>query len=143
MNVTNADNQEVCTERNLNFFHPSCCCPIRDVISRLGDKWSLLILTTINVNGTMRFGEIRQSIGDISHRMLTVTLRALETDGLLERKVHAEVPPRVEYSITPLGRSLMPHVKALVGWAQEQLPRILENRAKHNRKSEKPSCPDL
>lgn len=143
MNVTNADNQEVCTERNLNFFHPSCCCPIRDVISRLGDKWSLLILTTINVNGTMRFGEIRQSIGDISHRMLTVTLRALETDGLLERKVHAEVPPRVEYSITPLGRSLMPHVKALVGWAQEQLPHILENRAKHNRKSEKPSCPDL
>lgn len=109
-------------------FRPSEKCPIRGVLGRLGDKWSMLVLVTLDANGTMRFGELRKAIGDISQRMLTVTLRSLEADGLVERKVYPEVPPRVEYSLTATGRSLMPHVEALVGWAQEHLPAILARR---------------
>jgi len=78
-------------------------CPIRSILDRLGDKWSILIFLTLSTNGTMRFNEINRSIGDISHRMLTVTLRTLEEDGLISRKIYAEVPPRVEYKLTELG----------------------------------------
>ena len=73
-------------------FHPTGTCPIRDVLCRLGDKWSMLVLVTLNANGTMRFGDIHKTIDDISQRMLTVTLRTLEADGLVERKAYAEVP---------------------------------------------------
>ena len=73
-------------------FHPTGTCPIRDVLCRLGDKWSMLVLVTLNANGTMRFGDIHKIIDDISQRMLTVTLRTLEADGLVERKAYAEVP---------------------------------------------------
>ena len=72
-------------------FHPTGNCPVRDVISRLGDKWSMLVLITLNANGTMRFSDIHKTIEDISQRMLTVTLRTLESDGLIERKIYAEV----------------------------------------------------
>ena len=74
-------------------FHPTGNCPVRDVLSRLGDKWSMLVLTTLSVNGTMRFSDIHKTIDDISQRMLTVTLRTLEADGLVHRKVYPEVPP--------------------------------------------------
>ncbi|MCS2899190.1 helix-turn-helix transcriptional regulator [Bacteroides thetaiotaomicron] len=70
-------------------FHPTGNCPVRDVISRLGDKWSMLVLITLNANGTMRFSDIHKTIEDISQRMLTVTLRTLESDGLIERKIYA------------------------------------------------------
>ena len=83
-------------------FHHTGGCPIRDVLSKLGDKWTMLIMVTLKTNGTMRFCDIQKTIGDISQRMLTVTLRSLETDGLLIRKVYAEVPPRVEYSLTEM-----------------------------------------
>ncbi len=76
-------------------FHPDNNCPVRNVLCRLGDKWSMLVLITLNANGTMRFCDIHKTIADISQRMLTVTLRTLETDGLVSRKVYAEVPPRV------------------------------------------------
>lgn len=109
-------------------FHPAGDCPIRDVLSRLGDKWSMLVLVTLNANGTMRFSDVHRSIEDISQRMLTVTLRTLEADGLVERKVYAEVPPRVEYSLTHVGHSLIPHVEALVGWALDNMPVILDSR---------------
>lgn len=108
--------------------HPVGNCPIRDVLSRLGDKWSMLVLVTLNANGTMRFSDVHRSIGDVSQRMLTVTLRTLEADGLVGRKVYAEVPPRVEYCLTELGRSLIPHVEGLVGWALEHMTVVLENR---------------
>ena len=78
-------------------FHPTGNCPVRDVLSRLGDKWSMLVLITLSANGTMRFSDIHKTIADVSQRMLTVTLRTLESDGLIERKVYAEGPPRVEY----------------------------------------------
>lgn len=110
-------------------FHPTGNCPIRDVLSRLGDKWSMLVLVTLKANGTMRFNEIHKTIDDISQRMLTVTLRTLETDGLVGRKIYAEVPPRVEYYLTDTGGSLIPHIEGLVGWALEHRAEILERRS--------------
>lgn len=109
-------------------FHPNDNCPVRNVLCRLGDKWSMLVLITLNANGTMRFSDIHKTIADVSQRMLTVTLRSLETDGLIERNVYAEVPPRVEYELTERGRSLIPHIEGLVGWALEQMPGIMESR---------------
>ena len=109
-------------------FHPTGNCPVRDVISRLGDKWSMLVLITLNANGTMRFSDIHKTIEDISQRMLTVTLRTLESDGLIERKIYAEVPPRVEYYLTDTGETLIPHIEGLVGWALENMDTILEHR---------------
>ena len=109
-------------------FHPTGNCPVRDVLSRLGDKWSILVLVTLNANGTMRFSDIHKTIEDISQRMLTVTLRTLESDGLVERRIYAEVPPRVEYNLTDTGRSLIPHVGALVDWALEHMAVIFQNR---------------
>lgn len=109
-------------------FHATGTCPIRDILSRLGEKWSMLVLITLEANGTMRFSDIHKSIADISQRMLTVTLRTLEADGLISRKVYAEIPPRVEYQLTPTGKSLMPHIQNLVGWALEHQTTILDNR---------------
>ena len=109
-------------------FHRDGICPIRDVLSRLGDKWSLLVLVSLQTNGVMRFGDLQRSIGDVSQRMLTVTLRTLEADGIVERKAYAEVPPRVEYRLTDRGRSLMPYLTGLVDWAQRHADGILENR---------------
>ena len=76
----------------------------------------------------MRFGDLQRSIGDVSQRMLTVTLRTLEADGIVERKAYAEVPPRVEYRLTDRGQSLMPYLNGLVEWAQRHADGILENR---------------
>lgn len=109
-------------------FHPNGNCPVRDVLSRLGDKWSMLVLITLKANGTMRFSDIQKTIADVSQRMLTVTLRSLENDGLVERKVYAEVPPRVEYELTERGMSLIPHIEGLVSWALQQMPGIMESR---------------
>ena len=105
-------------------FHPTGNCPVRDVLSRLGDKWSMLVLI-------MRFSDIHKTIADVSQRMLTVTLRTLESDGLIERKVYAEVPPRVEYCLTERGLSLIPHIQGLVDWALQQMSGIMESRVLH------------
>ena len=113
-------------------FHPTGNCLVRDVLSRLGDKWSMLVLITLSANGTMRFSDIHKTIADVSQRMLTVTLRTLESDGLIERKVYAEVPPRVEYNLTETGCSLMPHIESLVGWALEHMNDILNRRSLQN-----------
>lgn len=109
-------------------FHPTGNCPVRDVLSRLGDKWSMLVLITLKANGTMRFSDIHKTIEDVSQRMLTVTLRTLEADGLIGRKVYAEVPPRVEYNLTDTGMSLIPHIEGLVGWALEHMEEVFEHR---------------
>ena len=111
-----------------NFIHTGDC-PIRDVLSRLSSKWGMLVLVTLNVNGVMRFSDIQRNIGDISQRMLAVTLRTLETDGLVERKVYAEVPPRVEYRLTERGCSLMPYLDGLIGWAIGNMPQIVGGRS--------------
>lgn len=120
------------SEKKLKDFHSTGKCPVRNVLSRFGDKWSVLVLITLQANGTMRFNELCKAIGDISQRMLTVTLRTLEQDGLVERQVYAEVPPRVEYRLSLLGESLMPHISGLIEWAIRYMPRILNERNKKN-----------
>lgn len=92
------------------------CRPVSEVLARIGDKWSVLIVTRLGP-GPQRFNELKRSIGSISQRMLTLTLRGLERDGLVTRTVFPTVPPRVDYELTPLGRSLLEPVKALGDWA--------------------------
>ena len=94
-------------------------CPIRQVISRFGDKWSMLVLYSLNTseNGVLRFSELRRLMTDCSQKMLSQTLKRLEQSNLVHRTVYAEVPPRVEYSLTPTGQSLMPCMTALIEWA--------------------------
>ncbi|OYQ38564.1 hypothetical protein CHU92_04770 [Flavobacterium cyanobacteriorum] len=103
-------------------------CPVRDIIARISDKWTILTIYALGGYGTLRFNEIKKLIGDVSQRMLTVTLRNLEADGLVERHVYAEVPPRVEYTLTPLGYGLMEQLVQLAGWAEDNSQAIMKNR---------------
>lgn len=105
-------------------------CPIRNILARLCDKWSLLVIYTLNKAGkeVMRFKELQREIPDISQKMLTVTLRTLEEDGYITRTVYPEVPPRVEYALTPRTHSLLPHINALISWALENKDAIIEDR---------------
>lgn len=121
--------ERVMNEKKLIKFEANGKCPVRDVLSRLGDKWSVLVLTTLKVNGKLRFSDIQRTIGDISQRMLTVTLRSMEVDGIISREVYAEVPPRVEYELTKLGESLFPHLERLVLWAEENIDTIIVSRS--------------
>lgn len=105
-------------------------CPIRNILARVSDKWSLLILYTLNGNNIMRYNALRHEIPDISQKMLTNTLRTLEEDGFVTRTVYAEVPPRVEYSLTDRANTLLPHIDALIGWAKDNMPAILKDRSK-------------
>jgi DNA-binding HxlR family transcriptional regulator len=100
---------------------------IRRVLDRVGDKWSALILGTLS-SGPLRFTELLHGISGISQRMLTLNLRQLERDGLVSRTVHAVVPPRVDYELTELGRTLLPPVLALVEWAMENTDEIQAHR---------------
>lgn len=99
-------------------------CPVRDLLNRVGGKWSLLTILYLGSAEVMRFNELRHSIAGISQRMLTVTLRSLENDGLVSRTVYAEVPPRVEYRLTALGQSLLEAVIELGNWAKSHAPVI-------------------
>ena len=92
-------------------------CPIRNVLARIGDKWSLLVIVTLSGARTMRFGALQRAIPDISQKMLSVTLRTLEEDGYLTRQVYPEVPPRVEYSLTEKGVSVVPILQSICRWA--------------------------
>ena len=103
-------------------------CPIRNVLTRIGDKWSLLVLFTMERNGNQRFKELQRNIPDISQKMLTATLKTLEADGLVLSKAYPEVPPRVEYTLTDKGKSLLPHIDSLIGWALDNMNDIMENR---------------
>lgn len=95
-------------------------CPIRQVISRFGDKWSLLVLYTLNSSsaGVMRFSELHAHMTDCSQKMLSKTLKELNESHLIDRKVYPEVPPRVEYRLTDIGKSLIPAIDQLIGWAK-------------------------
>lgn len=92
-------------------------CPVRNVLDRFGDKWSILVLLILGSKDKMRFTELNKEIGDVSQKMLTVTLRTLEADGLIIRTVFPEIPPRVEYEVTKLGKSLLPYINGLTQWA--------------------------
>jgi len=96
-------------------------CPIRRVLDRFGDKWSLLIISMLGETDKMRFSEIKKVLHDISQKMLTLTLRKLEEDGLVKRKIYAEVPPKVEYKLTESGISLLPHILALTAWGDKHM----------------------
>lgn len=106
-------------------------CPIRNVVARFGDKWSLLVLLVINSNVTVRFNELGRQIPDISTRVLSSTLKTLEADGLIDRKVYAQVPPKVEYTLTDTGRSLIPLIMQLTEWAQQNMTKIMTHRRQH------------
>lgn len=110
-------------------------CPIRNILARICDKWSLLVIYTLDKAGreTVRFKELQREIPDISQKMLTVTLRTLEDDGYVTRTVYPEVPPRVEYALTGRARSLLPHINALIGWALENIDAIIKDRRKANK----------
>ena len=101
----------------------AAACPTRQVINRIGDRWSLLVLYALEA-GTLRFQELRRAVDGVSQKMLTQTVRLLERDGLLRREVVPSVPPRVEYSLTPLGRSLSGRVAAIREWASDNMPTI-------------------
>lgn len=103
-------------------------CPIRNILARFCDKWSLLILYTLDRCGVLRFNSLRREIPDISQKMLTSSLRTLEEDGLVKRTIYAEVPPRVEYQITERAKTLLPHFYALLDWAQTNMEDILKDR---------------
>ena len=94
-------------------------CPIRNVLSRFSSKWAMLILCILSENEATRFNSISKAIPDISPKVLTETLKSLEGDGLISRKLYAEVPPKVEYSLTELGKSLIPILNNLISWAIE------------------------
>ena len=102
-------------------------CPIRNVISRFGDKWSMLVLYSLNASetGVLRFNELRHLMTDCSQKMLSQTLKNLEQSHLVNRKVYPEVPPRVEYSLTETGKSLMPALTALIAWGQEHFSDVV------------------
>jgi DNA-binding HxlR family transcriptional regulator len=104
-------------------------CPSRVVLDRIADKWTALIIQVL-ANGTQRYAELRRTIGGISQKMLTQTLRSLERDGLVLRKVHPVVPPKVEYSLTRLGRTLIDPLHALCRWSERHLPELQANRTR-------------
>lgn len=106
-------------------------CPIRNVVARFGDKWSLLVLLVINEAGIVRFNELGRMIPDISTRVLSTTLKTLEADGLIDRKVYAQVPPKVEYTLTETGRSLIPLLVQLMEWAQRNMKNVMTNRRRY------------
>lgn len=106
----------------------AAACPTRQVIARIGDKWTLLVLYALG-RGTRRFSELRTEVDGISQKMLTQTLRGLERDGLVERQVYPVVPPKVEYSLTPLGKSLADRISTMRAWAYDHMDEIEAARA--------------
>lgn len=102
-------------------------CPVRQVLDQVGDKWTTLIIMLLD-ESPARFNALRRAIPDISQRMLTQTLRNLQRDGLVARRVYPTVPPAVEYSLTPLGRSLLGPINVLAQWANENMAEVMKAR---------------
>lgn len=106
-----------------HYYEPSNCSRVSEVLQRVGDKWSVLVIMMLGEE-PLRFNELKRRIGGVSQRMLTLTLKTLERDGLVLRTVHPTVPPRVEYRLTELGRSLSQPIEALGQWAQRNIANI-------------------
>jgi DNA-binding HxlR family transcriptional regulator len=113
--------------------HTQTNCRAREMLVRVGDKWSVHVIYVLGSAGTLRFSELRRRIDGISQRMLTVTLRGLERDGLVRRTMYPEVPPRVEYALTPLGATLRKIVRALIDWSGAHLVEVDAARARYDR----------
>ena len=110
----------------------SNCSAMSDVLNRIGDKWSVMVVGMLCRNGTLRFNELKRMINGVSQRMLTLTLRNLERDGLVTRTIYPEVPPRVEYSLTQLGKTLQGPISALWDWSAENHEAIIDARAAYD-----------
>ena len=121
-------------QKKLGKIYDSKNCPVREVLDRIGHKWATLVILQLGENEVMRFNELSHTIGDISQKMLTTTVRNLEADGLISRKMYAEIPPKVEYRLTALGASLLPLIKDMVSWADDNLRTIQRNRARNTTK---------
>lgn len=111
-------------QENLKKFTRIDSCPIRNVVSRFSGKWAMLVLCVLAENESTRFNAIGKAIPDISPKVLSETLKNLESDGLVSRHIYAEIPPKVEYSLTDLSKSLMPHLAGLIGWALENFDKF-------------------
>lgn len=109
-------------------------CPVRNVIARFGNKWALLTVLTIGEQGVVRFNELSRLIPDVSSRVLSSTLRTLEADGFIDRKVYAVVPPKVEYRLTEVGESLLPLIQQLTEWARANMKKVMTHRREYEQK---------
>jgi DNA-binding HxlR family transcriptional regulator len=115
----------------------AAACPTRQVINRIGDRWSLLVLYALD-GRTLRFQELRRAVDGVSQKMLTQTLRVLERDGLVSRTIYASVPPKVEYCLTPLGASLSERIAAIRTWAYDHMDHIEAARADFDARAAQP-----
>jgi DNA-binding HxlR family transcriptional regulator len=109
-------------------------CGSREVLDRIADRWTALIIYALS-EGTHRFSDLQRRIGGVSQKMLTQTLRSLERDGLIERKVYPVVPPKVEYSLSSLGKTLIEPLRAVCSWAEKHLGELQSNRARFDKKA--------
>ncbi len=118
-------------------FSSACCqkkiCPVKDIMASYGDKWSMYTVLLLGQHLRMRFNELRCGIEGISQRMLTVTLRSLKENGIVSRTIYPEVPPRVEYQLTPLGESLAKQLLQLAMWAEQNSAEIMKARKKYQK----------
>ena len=115
----------------IDAFDPKC--PIRNILARFSEKWGLLVIYTLTLKPKTRFNELRKEIPDISARMLSATLNTLVADGLVERNSYNTVPPTVEYSLSPIGHTLVPYLENLIGWAKEYSDEIMSHRIETSR----------
>lgn len=134
LNVRNANTQPVMEEKKIKNFGDIETCPVRNVVDRIGDKWSVLVLLALEQGVVLRFNEINKFLETISQKMLTVTLKTLEADGLVKRTVYAQIPPKVEYELTDRGKTLLPHLHGLVLWAKENMAEIKDSRSRFESK---------
>ena len=139
MGITIVDNQPVERRKKIGKIledkgTKSGLCPIHDFLNHFANKWSMMVVLHLGYAGNPRFNELKNRITGISQRMLTVTLRSLEEDGLVTRKLYPEIPPRVEYELTSLGRSLLDVMMSLGDWARKHEPQISQARTKFKKK---------
>lgn len=122
-------------ESILEKYSNSESCPVRNVLDRIGDKWSMLVVLLLSEEEVLRFNEIHKYIESISQKMLSVTLKGLEADGLVSRTIYPQVPPRVEYKLTERGRSLLPYITNLVDWANANIADIKKSRLEYDKQA--------
>jgi DNA-binding HxlR family transcriptional regulator len=139
MKVTNIDNQTLTVKKRAkNILEPDFVpelCPIRDILGHFGDKWSIFTILSLGQKEKIRFNELKTMVSGISQRMLTVTLRSLEENGVVVRTWYPEIPPRVEYQLTPLGQSLLQKMVELWEWASTHMDDIQIARKQFDRKT--------
>ena len=139
MKVTNIDSQAL-NEEKKSALHKSLSekhsglCPVRDILGHFGDKWSIFTILSLGQRESVRFNELKGMVTGVSQRMLTVTLRSLEENGVVDRTWYPEIPPRVEYRLTPLGRSLLEKMVELWAWASTHMDDVQAARRKFARR---------